>query len=32
LQKLNLQLLNEFGNPVSLNGMDFSLCLEVEYE
>jgi hypothetical protein len=32
LQKLNLQLLNEFGHPVSLNGMDFSLCLEVEYE
>jgi hypothetical protein len=32
LQKLNLQLLNDFGNPVSLNGMDFSLCLEVEYE
>jgi hypothetical protein len=32
VQKLNLQLLNDFGNPVSLNGMDFSLCLEVEYE
>ena len=32
VQKLNLQLLNDFGNPISLNGMDFSLCLEVEYE
>jgi len=32
IQKLNLQLLNDFGNPISLNGMDFSLCLEVEYE
>lgn len=32
IQKLNLQLLNEFGNPISLNEMDFSLCLEVEYE
>jgi serine protease inhibitor ecotin len=32
IQKLNLQLLNDFGNPISLNGIDFSLCLEVEYE
>lgn len=32
LQKINIQLLNEFGYPISLNGMDFSLCLEVEYE
>jgi hypothetical protein len=32
IQKLNIQLLNDFGNPISLNGMDFSLCLEVEYE
>ena len=32
IQKLNLQLLNDFGSPISLNGMDFSLCLEVEYE
>jgi hypothetical protein len=32
LQKLNIQLLNEYGNPVDLNGMDFSFCLEVEYE
>jgi len=32
LQKLNIQLLNEFGNPVNLNGLDISLCLEVEHE
>jgi hypothetical protein len=32
LQKLNIQLLNEFGNPVDLNGMDFSFCIEVEHE
>lgn len=32
IQKLNLQLLNDFGYPISLNGMDFSLCLEIEYE
>jgi hypothetical protein len=32
LQKLNIQLLNEYGNPVDLNGMDFSFCLEVEHE
>lgn len=32
IQKLNIQLLNDIGIPVSLNGMDFSLCLEVEYE
>ena len=32
IQKLNLQLLNEIGNPISLNGYDYSLCIEVEYE
>jgi hypothetical protein len=32
LQKLNIQLLNEFGNPVNLNGLDISLCLEIEHE
>lgn len=32
LQKLNIQLLNEYGNPVNLNGMDFSFCIEVEHE
>jgi hypothetical protein len=32
LQRLNIQLLNEFGNPVNLNGLDISLCLEIEHE
>jgi hypothetical protein len=32
LQKLNVQLLDEYGNPVSLNGLDFSFCMEVEHE
>jgi hypothetical protein len=32
IQKLNIQLLNEFGKAISLNGMDFSLCLEIEHE
>ena len=30
LQKLNIQLLNEDGLPVILNGLDFSFCLKVE--
>jgi len=32
IHKLNLQLLNEIGNPISLNGYDYSLCIEVEHE
>ena len=32
LQKLNIQLLNEYGNPVNLNGMDISFSLELEHE
>jgi hypothetical protein len=32
LQKLNISLLNELGNPVVLNGQDFSFCLKVDYE
>ena len=32
LQKLNIQLVNEYGNPVNLNGLDFSFCIEVEHE
>jgi hypothetical protein len=32
LLKLNIQLLNENGLPVNLNGMDFSFCLEVIHE
>lgn len=29
LQKCNIQLVDEYGQPVSLNNMDFSLCLEL---
>jgi len=32
LQKLHVQILDEYGNPVSLNGLDFSFCVEVEHE
>jgi len=32
IQKLNLQLLNEIGNPISLNGYDYSFCIEVDHE
>jgi len=32
IQKLQIQLINELGNPVNLNGSDFSFCLEIEYE
>lgn len=32
LQKLNVQLLNESGIPVMLNGQDFSFCLEASCE
>jgi hypothetical protein len=32
LMKLNIQLLSEIGNPISLNDYDFSFCLEVEHE
>lgn len=32
LQKLNVQLVDDVGNPVNLNGLDFSFCLEVEHE
>jgi hypothetical protein len=32
LQKLNVQLVNEYGYPVNLNGLDFSFCIEVEHE
>ena len=32
LQKLKVQLINEFGYPVDLNGMDFSFALSIEYE
>ena len=32
LQKMNVQLVDDVGNPVNLNGLDFSFCLEVEHE
>jgi hypothetical protein len=32
LQKLKLQLVNEWGRPIDLNGLDWSCLLEVEYE
>jgi hypothetical protein len=32
LQRMNVQLVNEQGIPMNLNGLDFSFCLEIEYE
>jgi len=32
LQKLNIQLVDEWGNIVDLNQLDFSFCLEIEHE
>lgn len=32
IQKLNVQLLDENGSLVNLNGIDFSFCIEVDYE
>jgi hypothetical protein len=32
LQKLNVQLLDEWGQPINLNGLDFSFCLEIQHE
>lgn len=32
LQRFKVQLLNEWGNPIDLNGLDFSFCLKIEYE
>jgi hypothetical protein len=32
IQKLSVQLVDDIGNPVSLNGLDYSFCLEVEHE
>jgi len=32
LQRLKIQLVNELGNPLDLNGLDFSFTLEIEYE
>lgn len=32
LQKINVQLINEYGIVMNLNGSDFSFCLRVEHE
>lgn len=32
IQKLNVQLVNEIGIPMNLNGGDFSFCLKLEHE
>jgi hypothetical protein len=32
LQKLNVQIVNEWGIPVNLNGLDFSFTIAVEHE
>jgi hypothetical protein len=32
LQKIQVELTNEFGNSIDLNGLDFSFCLEIEYQ
>lgn len=32
IQKLSVQLVNEFGIPVNLNGLDFSFVLQIEHE
>jgi hypothetical protein len=32
LQKLKVQLVNEYGVSMNLNGSDFSFCIEIEYE
>jgi hypothetical protein len=32
LQKLNVQIVNEWGVPINLNGLDFSFTLVVEHE
>ena len=32
IQKLSIQLVDDIGTPISLNGMDYSFCIEVEHE
>ena len=32
ISKLSIQLVDDIGNPVSLNGLEFSFCLEIEHE
>jgi hypothetical protein len=32
IQKMSIQIVNEYGKPINLNGMDFSFLLELTYE
>jgi len=32
IQRLSFQLVDDIGNQVSLNGLDYSFCLEIEHE
>ena len=32
IQKLNIQLVTEWGVPINLNGLDFSFILDIEHE
>jgi hypothetical protein len=32
IQNLQISLVDEYGNVVDLNGVDFSFCLEIEHE
>jgi len=32
LERMNIQLVNERGIPMNLNGLDFSFCLELQHE
>jgi len=32
IQKLNIQLVTEWGSPINLNGLDFSFILDIEHE
>lgn len=32
IQKISVQLVNEYGEPVNLNGLDFSFLLNISYE
>lgn len=32
IQKLNIQVVDDIGNPVAMNGQDFSFCMEIVHE
>ena len=32
IQKINIKLIDEFGNVVSNNGIDFSFCIRIDYQ